>query len=133
VSHVVSYLCFFCLFRCRSGFATLPSKLLQEQPTVVLLWGMPLASWLLVMDEHSGLKNLRGSYRWSVIPHVHGRTELYCSSLYEPEPFLFSTPVKRCLLGPFIAQGRVVTMRPGVAPRWLKPYTTSMTLMARGS
>jgi hypothetical protein len=49
---------------------------------------------------------------------------------------LLSTPVKRCLPGPFIAQGQVVTMRPGarqVAPRWLKPYTTSRVLMVRSS
>jgi hypothetical protein len=49
---------------------------------------------------------------------------------------IFFDPMKRCLPGPFIAQGRVVTMRPGarqVAPRWLKPYTTSRALMARSS
>jgi hypothetical protein len=47
------------------------------------------------------------------------------------ESFLFSTPVKRCLPSPFIAQGRVVIMRPGarqVVPRWLKPYTVSRAL-----
>jgi hypothetical protein len=49
------------------------------------------------------------------------------------EPFLpfDRPPVKRCLPGPFIAQGRVVTMRPGarqVAPRGLKPYTASRAL-----
>jgi hypothetical protein len=76
----------------RSGFATLPLELLQEQPAVVLFWGRPLASWLLAIDEHSGLKDLRGLGRRSVIPYVHGRTDLYCSSLYEPEPFLFLTP-----------------------------------------
>jgi hypothetical protein len=45
-------------------------------------------------------------------------------------------PVKRCLPGPFIPQGRVVTMRPGarqVASKWLKPYITSRVLMARSS
>jgi hypothetical protein len=39
--------------------------------------------------------------------------------------------VKRCLPAPFIAQGRVVTMRPEtrqVALRWLKPYTASRAL-----
>jgi hypothetical protein len=49
---------------------------------------------------------------------------------------LFLIPVKRCLPGPFIAQGRIVTMRPEarqVAPRWLKPYTASRVLMARSS
>jgi hypothetical protein len=41
------------------------------------------------------------------------------------------TPVKRCLPGPFIAQARVIKMRPRapqVAPRWLKRYTSSSTL-----
>jgi hypothetical protein len=70
------------------------------------------------MYEHGGHEDLRGSDRRSVIPYVHGRTELYCSNLYEQEHFsptmnLFLTHVKRCLLGPFITQGRVVTMRPG--------------------
>jgi hypothetical protein len=87
------------------------------------------------MNECSGHEDLCGSGCQSVIPYIHGRTELYCSSLYEPEPF-FPTPVKRCLSGPFIAQGRIVTMRSRarqVAPRWLKPYTTSRVLMARSS
>jgi hypothetical protein len=43
------------------------------------------------MDEHSALENLRGSNHRSVIPYVYERAELYCSSLYESEPFLFST------------------------------------------
>jgi hypothetical protein len=43
------------------------------------------------MDECGGHKYLRGSGRRSVLPYVHGRTELYCSSLCEPEPFLFLT------------------------------------------
>jgi hypothetical protein len=99
---------------------------------VFLLEG-DLVSWLLAMDERGGHEDLRGSGRRSIIPYVHGRTELYCSSLYESEPF-FLTPVKGCLSDPFIAQGRVVTMRPKarqVVPRWLKPYTTSRALMAR--
>jgi hypothetical protein len=79
---------------------------------VVLLWGRPLASWLLAMDEHSGLKDLRGSGHRSVIPYVHGRTELYYSSLYEHEHFLFSTPQKWHPPEPFIAQGRVVYNEP---------------------
>jgi hypothetical protein len=101
---------------------------------VVLLLEGPLVSWSLAMDERGGHEDLRGSGRQSVIPYVHGRTELYCSSLYEPEHFS-PTPVKRCLPDPFIAQGRVVTMRPGPdrLPRWLKPYTTSRALMARSS
>jgi hypothetical protein len=56
---------------------------------VVLLWGRHLASWLLAIDEHSGLKDLRDSGCRSIIPYIHRRTELYCSSLYESEPFLF--------------------------------------------
>jgi hypothetical protein len=71
---------------------------------VVLLWGRPLASWLLAIDEHSGHEGLRGSDRRSVIPYVHGRTELYCSSLHELEPFLFLTPWKWRIPEPFIAK-----------------------------
>jgi hypothetical protein len=56
---------------------------------VVLLWGRHLASWLLAMDEHNGLKDLCGSGGRSVIPYVYEKTELYYSSMYEPEPFLF--------------------------------------------
>jgi hypothetical protein len=88
------------------------------------------------MDERDRHEDLRGSDHRSVILYVHGRTELYCSNLYEPEYFLFLTPVKRCLPDPFIAQDRVVTMRSRarqVAPRWLKPYTTSRALMTRSS
>jgi hypothetical protein len=48
---------------------------------VVLLLERVLVSWLLAMDEHSGHKDLRGSGRRSVIPYVHERMELYCSSL----------------------------------------------------
>jgi hypothetical protein len=50
-----------------------------QQPTVVLLWGRPLASWLLVLGERGGHKDLHGLGRLSVIPYVHGRTELYCA------------------------------------------------------
>jgi hypothetical protein len=81
-----------------------------------------VVSWLLAMHEHGRHEDLRGLGHRSVISYVHGRIELYCSSLYKPEPFLFFdsldrpiflTLVKRCLPNPFIAQGRVVTMRPG--------------------
>jgi hypothetical protein len=41
-----------------------------------------LVYWSLAMDECSGHEDLRGSGRRSVIPYVHRRTELYCSSLY---------------------------------------------------
>jgi hypothetical protein len=66
----------------RSGFATLSPVPLQEQSVVVLLLERTLVSWSLVMDERGGHEDLRGSGRQSVIPYVHGRTELYCSSLY---------------------------------------------------
>jgi hypothetical protein len=85
---------------------------------VVLSWGGSLVSWLLAMDEHSGLKDLRGLDHRSVIPYVHGRTELYYSSLYEPEPFLFSTPQKWHPPELFIAQGRVVYNEPLRPDRW---------------
>jgi hypothetical protein len=44
---------------------------------VVLLWGRHLASWLLALGERGEHEDLRGSGRWSVIPYVHRRTELY--------------------------------------------------------
>jgi hypothetical protein len=78
--------------KCWSGFATLPPVLLPEQPIVVLLWGRSLASWSLAMDEHGGHEDLRGLSHRSVIPYVHGRTELYCSSLPCLSPLLSSTP-----------------------------------------
>jgi hypothetical protein len=84
------------------------------------------------MDERGEHKNLRDLDCQSIIPYVYRRTELYCSSL----PCLslsFHPPlVKSCLFSPFIAPSWVVTMRHGaqqVAPRWLKPYTTSRTLV----
>jgi hypothetical protein len=61
-------------------------------PLWFFCWRRFLASWLLAMDEHSGLEDLRGLGRRSVIPYIHRRTELYCSSLYELEPSLFSPP-----------------------------------------
>jgi hypothetical protein len=94
-----------------------------------------LVSWSLAMDERGRYEDLRGSDHRSVIPYVHERTELYCSRLYEPEPF-FSSPLKWRPPEPFIAQGRAVTMSleaRQVAPRWLKPYTTARVLMARSS
>jgi hypothetical protein len=102
---------------------------------VVLMLEEALVSWMLAMDECGGHEDLHGSGRWTVVPYIHGRTERYCSSLYEPEPF-FLAPVKRCLPGSFIAQDRVVTMRLGarqVASRWLKLYTTSRSPMTRSS
>jgi hypothetical protein len=58
---------------------------------VVLLLERALISWSIAMDECGGHEDLRGSGRRSIIPYVHGITELYCSSLYEHESFLFST------------------------------------------
>jgi hypothetical protein len=60
---------------------TLPPVLLQEQSTVVLLLESDLIYWSLAMDEHGGQEDLRDSDRRNVIHYVHGRTELYCSSL----------------------------------------------------
>jgi hypothetical protein len=93
---------------------TLPPVLLHEQPTMVLLLGRALASWLLAIDERGGHKDLCGLDCQSVISYIHRRTRLYCSNLpclCEPEHF-FLTPVKWCLSEPFIAQGRTVTMSP---------------------
>jgi hypothetical protein len=36
------------------------------------------------MDERGGHENLRGLGRRSVIPYIHERIELYCSSLALP-------------------------------------------------
>jgi hypothetical protein len=88
--------------------------LLQKQSAMVLLSEKVLVSWLLAMDERGRHKDLRGSGHRSVIPYVHGRTELYCSTLsYLSLPICPPTPVKRRLPEPFIAQGRAVTLRPG--------------------
>jgi hypothetical protein len=57
---------------------------------VVLLLERALISWSLDIDERGGHEDLRGSDCRSVIPYVHGRIGLYCSSLpclCEPEPF----------------------------------------------
>jgi hypothetical protein len=48
---------------------------------VVLSLEGALVSWSLAVDERGGHENLRGSGRWSVIPYVHRRTELYYSSV----------------------------------------------------
>jgi hypothetical protein len=48
---------------------------------VVLFLERVLVSWSLGMDECGRHEDLRGSGCRSVIPYVHGRTELYCSSL----------------------------------------------------
>jgi hypothetical protein len=103
---------------------------------VVLLLDGDLVSWSLAMDEHGGYEDLRGSGRRSVIPYVHGRAELYCTSLPCLSLLFSSAPVKWRPPEPFIAQGQAVTLRPGarqVAPRWLKPYIASRVLMVRSS
>jgi hypothetical protein len=92
---------------------------------VVLLWGRDLASWSLGMDECGGHENLCGSDRRSMIPYVHWRTKLYCSSFPCLSLFFFSDPLKWRLPEPFIAQGRVVTLSPQarqMAPEQVKPY-----------
>jgi hypothetical protein len=86
--------------------------------------------------------------RQSIIPYIHGRDGccivvcLLKSRLGLLEVSLvWSWSSKehvriRCLPDPFIAQGQVVTLRyraRQVAPRWLKPYTTSRVLLARSS
>jgi hypothetical protein len=74
----------------RNGFTILPPVLLHEQPVMILLLEGTLVSWSLVMDERDGYEDLRGSGRRSIMPYVHGRMELYCSSLpclCELEPF----------------------------------------------
>jgi hypothetical protein len=48
---------------------------------MVLLLERDFVSWLLAMDEHGEHEGLRGSSYRSVIPYVHGETELYCSSM----------------------------------------------------
>jgi hypothetical protein len=62
--------------------------LLQEQPIVVLLLEKALVPWSSTIDERSEHEDLRVLVRRSVIPYVHERIELYCSSLALPEPFL---------------------------------------------
>jgi hypothetical protein len=51
---------------------------------MVLLLERALISWSLSMDEQGEHKDLCGSGRRSVIPYIHGRMELYCSSLALP-------------------------------------------------
>jgi hypothetical protein len=72
--------------KCRSDFVTLSPVLLQEQPAVIFLLVGALVSWLLAMDERGGHGDLCGSGHRSVIPYVHERMELYCSSLFVRRP-----------------------------------------------
>jgi hypothetical protein len=57
----------------------LPPVALQEQSAVILLLEGVLVSWSLDMDERGGHDDLCGLDHLSVIPYVHGRTELYCA------------------------------------------------------
>jgi hypothetical protein len=79
---------------------------------MVLLWGRPLASWLLALGEHDGHEDLHGSGRWSVIPYIHGRMELYYSSLPCLSLPFRPTFWKWHLPGSFIAQGQVIYNEP---------------------
>jgi hypothetical protein len=63
-------------------FCDIFTRAAQEQLTVVPLRGRSLATCLLALGERSGHSDLRGSGRLSVIPYVHGRTELYCAQAY---------------------------------------------------
>jgi hypothetical protein len=120
----------------RSGFTTLSPVPLHKQPAVVLLLEEVVVSWSLAMDERGRHEDLCGSGHQSIIPYVHRRTELYCSSLPCLSLPFRPPPVKRRLPEPFIAQGRAVTLRPEaqqVVPLWLKLYTASRDLMTRSS
>jgi hypothetical protein len=79
---------------------------------VALLLEGALFSWSLDMDERSGYEDLRGSGRRSVIPYIHGRTEVVLLKPALFEPAFLSAPEKWRLPEPFIAQGRTVTMSP---------------------
>jgi hypothetical protein len=112
---------------CPSGFTTLPSVPLQEQPVVVLLLEGHRSLGELAIREYGRHKDLRGSGRRSVIPYVHGWMELYCWVLVLDWGVRCSPSVSPCvyvefipglrlcdcrLPGPFIPQGRAVTGRP---------------------
>jgi hypothetical protein len=93
-----------------------------------------LVSCSLAIDERGEHEDLRDSDHRSVIPYIHGRTGLYCSSmscLCEPEPYLLFLPisffsiVKWRLPEPFIALIQAVTMSlkvRQVALGQVKPY-----------
>jgi hypothetical protein len=51
---------------------------------MVLLLDGVLVFWSLGMDERGRHEDLRGLAHRSIIPYIHGRTELYCSSLTLP-------------------------------------------------
>jgi hypothetical protein len=51
---------------------------------VVFLLEMVLVSWSSAIDERSEHKDLRDLVRRSVIPYIHERMKLYCTSLTLP-------------------------------------------------
>jgi hypothetical protein len=79
---------------------------------VVLLLERALVSLSLAMDEHGEHEDLRGSGRRSVIPYIHGRTEVVLLKPALFEPAFLSALEKWRLPEPFIVQGRTVTMSP---------------------
>jgi hypothetical protein len=66
-----------------------------EHPAVVLLWGWPLASWLLALGERGGHEDLRSSGRLSIIYPI-SMGELSCIVLKPalPEPFFSFDPLE---------------------------------------
>jgi hypothetical protein len=58
---------------------------------MILLLKRDLVSWSLAMDERGGHEDLRASGRQSVIPYVHGRTEVVLLKHALPEPAFSST------------------------------------------
>jgi hypothetical protein len=60
------------IYDCRSGFITLSTVPLKEQPAVILLLEGLRSHKVLVIREYGGHEDLRGSYRRSVIPYVYG-------------------------------------------------------------
>jgi hypothetical protein len=72
----------------------------RSSPLWFFSWMGLLVFWSLAMDECGGHKYLCGSDHRSVIPYVHGRTELYCSSLYEPESAYLSAGLDRPIFRP---------------------------------
>jgi hypothetical protein len=94
-----------------------------------------LVSWSLAMDERGGHEDLRGSGRRSVIPYVHGRTELYFAQVCMPE-LAFSSPLEVAPTRSFYSSrsgSYNETRGPTGGPRWLKPYTAARILMAKSS
>jgi hypothetical protein len=58
-----------------------PRHCYKSSLAMVLCLKRALASWLLARDGHGEHSDLRGSGHWSITPYVHGRRELYFSSL----------------------------------------------------